>query len=134
MLFRILLVAGCTKGCYNPGVMTAFPFHPLNPLTERTMTKATQLTREDVEHIAALAHVALGEAELALFQEQLSAILDHAAQLQTLDTDAIPPTASVLPLRTVLRDDETASTLPVEDALANAPAARENCFVVPPVR
>jgi len=103
------------------------------------MTKATQLTREDVEHIAALAHIALGEAELALYQEQLSAILDHAAQLQELDTDAIPPTESVLPLRTVLRDDAPAAgvpatTLPVEDALANAPAARDNCFVVPPVR
>ncbi len=134
MLFRILLVAGCAKGCYNPGVTTVFPFHPLNPLTKRTVTKTTQLTRADVAHIAALAHVALGEAELALYQEQLSAILDHAAQLQTLDTDAIPPTASVLPLRTVLRDDKTASTLPVADALANAPAARDNCFVVPPVR
>jgi aspartyl-tRNA(Asn)/glutamyl-tRNA(Gln) amidotransferase subunit C len=98
------------------------------------MTKATHLTREDVEHIAALAHVALDEAKLALYQEQLSAILDHAAQLQELDTDAIPPTASVLPLRTVLRDDEPAPTLPVEDALANAPAARDNCFAVPPVR
>ena len=95
---------------------------------------STQLTREDVEHIAALAHVALGKAELALYQEQLSAILDHAAQLQALDTDAIPPTESVLPLRTVLRDDEPSLTLPVEDALANAPAARDECFVVPPVR
>jgi len=98
------------------------------------MTATTKLTREDVEHIAALAHVALGEAELTLYQEQLSAILDYAAQLQALDTDAIPPTASVLPLRTVLRDDEPGPTLPVEDALANAPAARDNCFVVPPVR
>jgi aspartyl-tRNA(Asn)/glutamyl-tRNA(Gln) amidotransferase subunit C len=98
------------------------------------MTKTISLTSEDVEHIAALAHIALDEAELALYQEQLSAILDHAAQLQELDTDAIPPTASVLPLRTVLREDEPATTLPTEDALANAPAARDNCFVVPPVR
>ncbi|MGC9397282.1 MAG: Asp-tRNA(Asn)/Glu-tRNA(Gln) amidotransferase subunit GatC [Anaerolineae bacterium] len=98
------------------------------------MDKAKQLTREDVEHIAALAHVALDEAEVALYQEQLSAILDHAEQLQELDTDAIPPTASMLPLSTVLRDDETTSTLPIEDALANAPAARDDCFVVPPVR
>jgi len=98
------------------------------------MTEALHLTREDVEHIAALAHVAVGEAELALYQEQLSAILDYAAQLQELDTDAIPPTASVLPLRTVLRNDESAPTLPVADALSNAPAAQDDCFVVPPVR
>jgi len=98
------------------------------------MTTTMKLTREDVEHIAALAHVALSEAELALYQEQLSAILDHAAQLQELDTDAIPPTESVMPLRTVLRDDEPGPTLLLEDALANAPAVRDNCFVVPPVR
>ncbi len=103
------------------------------------MTTTTTLTREDVAHIAALAHLDLGEAELALYQEQLSAILDYAARLQSLDTDAIPPTASVLPLRTVLRDDAPsdggpASMLSTEDALANAPAARDNCFVVPPVR
>lgn len=98
------------------------------------MIKATPLTREDVEHIAALAHLALGEAELTLYREQLAAILDYAARLQTLDTEAIPPTANVLPLRTVLRDDESASTLPPEDALANAPATREHCFVVPSLR
>jgi len=45
----------------------------------------------------------------------------------------------VLPLRTILRDDVPSDdapglTLPVEDALANAPAARDDCFVVPPVR
>jgi aspartyl-tRNA(Asn)/glutamyl-tRNA(Gln) amidotransferase subunit C len=111
-----------------------FSFHPLNPLSKEMVTTPMKLTRDDVVHIAALAHLDLGEAELTLYQEQLSAILDYAARLQALDTDAIPPTASVLPLRTVLRDDEPASTLPTEDALANAPAAHDNCFVVPPVR
>ncbi|HOT92411.1 MAG TPA: Asp-tRNA(Asn)/Glu-tRNA(Gln) amidotransferase subunit GatC [Anaerolineae bacterium] len=94
----------------------------------------TRLTRDEVAHIAALAHLELSEADLALYQEQLSAILEHAARLQAVDTDAIPPTASVLPLRTVLRDDEPGPTLPTEEALANAPAARQDCFVVPPVR
>ncbi len=93
-----------------------------------------RLTRDEVKHIAALAHLELSAAELTLYQEQLSAILEHAARLQTLDTDAIPPTASVLPLRTVLRDDEPGPTLPTDEALANAPAVRQNCFVVPPVR
>ena len=92
------------------------------------------LTHEEVEHIAELAHLALSERELALYQEQLSAILDYAARLQELDTDAIPPTATVLPLRTVLRDDEPAETLPREDALGNAPERRMDCFVVPPLR
>ncbi len=92
------------------------------------------LTREEVTHIATLAHLDLDEAESALYQEQLSAILDYAARLQTLDTAAIPPTASVLPLRTVLRADEPTTPLPTKDALANAPATRDACFVVPALR
>ena len=94
----------------------------------------TKLTRETVEHIADLAHLTLGEPQLALFQEQLSDILGYAARLQELDTDAIPPTASVLPLRSVLRDDVPATTLRTDDALQNAPEAQADCFVVPPLR
>lgn len=97
-------------------------------------TPSTGLTRETVEHIAELAHLALGEVELAQFQGQLSDILDYAARLQELDTDAIPPTASVLPLRTILRDDVPGATLAPDDALQNAPQAQDGCFVVPPLR
>ena len=51
-----------------------------------------KLSREEVEHIAELARLALSEEELALYQEQLSDILEHFEQLQELDTEAIPPT------------------------------------------
>lgn len=63
------------------------------------------LSLEEVEHIAELAKLSLTDEEKARFREQLSAILDYAARLQELDTDDIPPTATVLPLDTVLRDD-----------------------------
>lgn len=97
-------------------------------------SETTALTRETVEHIADLAHLALGESQLDLFQEQLSDILGYAARLQELDTDAIPPTASVLPLRSIVRDDVPATTLSTDDALQNAPEAHDDCFVVPPLR
>ncbi len=92
------------------------------------------LTLAEVNHIAELAHLALDDAEKALFQEQLSDILDYAAQLQALNTESIPPTATVLPLRSVLRDDEPASLLSREDALANAQESFDGCFVVPALR
>jgi aspartyl-tRNA(Asn)/glutamyl-tRNA(Gln) amidotransferase subunit C len=88
------------------------------------------LTREQVEHIADLAKLGLTEEEIEKFREQLSAILDYAAMLKRLDTDAIPPTASVLPLRNVMRADEVAPSLPREDVLANAPTAAEGYFQV----
>jgi len=79
------------------------------------------LTRQQVEHIAELAKLKLSGAEIDLMTPQLSAILEHAARLQELDTDAISPTASVLALHNVMRDDVIAPSLAREDALANAP-------------
>ena len=79
------------------------------------------LTRAQVQHIAELAKLKLNEDEIDRMTQQLSAILDHAARLQELDTDAIPPTASVVPLHNVMRDDQVEPSLAREDALANAP-------------
>jgi len=92
-----------------------------------------KLSREEVQHIAELARLALGDEERALYQEQLSAILEHFEQLQELDTEAIPPTATVLPLHSVMRADEPEPPFPREDILANAPASEEGCFKVPAV-
>ena len=91
------------------------------------------LTLAEVEHIASLARLRLTEAEKARFREQLSAILDHMATLGRLDTSAIEPTASVLPLRSVLRPDVVTPSLPVDELLAAAPQAEARMFRVPPV-
>ena len=98
-----------------------------------TMENVMQLSREEVEHIAELARLALSDEELVLYQEQLSAILEHFERLQELDTEAIPPTATVLPLCSVMRADEPRPSFSREDILANAPAAEEGCFKVPAV-
>ncbi len=88
------------------------------------------LTREEVEHIAELAKLALTDAEKARFQEQLSDILDYAQRLQALDTEAIPPTATVLPLRGVMREDVVKPSTPTPAILANAPRATGDSFEV----
>jgi aspartyl-tRNA(Asn)/glutamyl-tRNA(Gln) amidotransferase subunit C len=79
------------------------------------------LTRTQVQHIAELAKLKLSEEEIDRMTPQLSAILDHAARLQELNTDAIPPTASVVPLQNVMREDQIVPSLPRDDVLANAP-------------
>jgi len=88
------------------------------------------LTRAEVQHIAELAKLQLTEAEEALYQEQLSDILDYIQRLNTLDTEAIPPTATVLPLRSIMRDDVSRPSLPVDEILANAPARAGDSFEV----
>ena len=89
-----------------------------------------RLTLTQVEHIAEIAKLALSDDEKARYQEQLSAILEYAERLQAVDTSAIPPTATVLPLRNVMRADEPRASLSREDVLANAPQIEADCFRV----
>lgn len=84
------------------------------------------LTRAQVQHIAELARLKLSEDEIDRMTVQLSAILDHAARLQELDTANISPTASVVPLQNVMRPDLVEPSLPREDVLANAPDKDES--------
>ncbi len=88
------------------------------------------LSIEDVEHVAALARLGLTAAEKERLRDQLSSILGHIEVLNQLDTAQIPPTAQVLPLDNVMRDDEVRPSLPREAALANAPRQRDGFIEV----
>lgn len=92
-----------------------------------------RLSLEQVEHVADLAQLALTDEEKERFSEQLSSILEYAERLQALDTGDIPPTASVLPLKNVMREDEVRPSLPREEAMQNAPDQNDGYFVVPVV-
>jgi aspartyl-tRNA(Asn)/glutamyl-tRNA(Gln) amidotransferase subunit C len=91
------------------------------------------LTTEEVEHIAQLARLKLTAQEIERYRQQLSAILDYADRLQTLDTSGIPATSSVLPVRSVLREDKARPGLSLEELLRNAPDIENGQFRVPPV-
>ncbi len=79
------------------------------------------LTREQVAHIAELAKLMLTEEEIDKMTRQLSEILDAAARLNELNTEAIPPTASVIPNQNVMRPDRVTPSLTREEVLENAP-------------
>ncbi len=87
----------------------------------------------DVRHIAKLARLDLDAAEIATFQPQLQAILDHVDALTTLDLDGIEPTAHSSPTYGRMRDDTPHTSLPVEAVLANAPDQAQGQLRVPKV-
>lgn len=91
------------------------------------------LSLEEVRHIAKLARLALTSDEESRFQNQLSDILDYAQRLQKVETDHIPPTASVLKLKAPLRPDQSRPSPPRQDILHNAADAEAGMFRVPPV-
>jgi len=80
--------------------------------------------------VALLARLGLDPEEEEFYAAQLSGILAHIDRLREVDTDAIPPTAQVVPLENRLRVDEPQPRLSPEQALANAPEARDGYFVV----
>jgi aspartyl-tRNA(Asn)/glutamyl-tRNA(Gln) amidotransferase subunit C len=91
------------------------------------------LTLDEVRRIARLARLRLSPEEEEAFAGQLSAILDHVAQLGELDVSQVEPMTHALAAGEVspLREDVPLACLSTEEALANAPAREGSCFKVP---
>jgi aspartyl-tRNA(Asn)/glutamyl-tRNA(Gln) amidotransferase subunit C len=85
----------------------------------------------DVAHVARLARLQLTDDELGRITEQLSAVLEHARDVEALDTAGVPPTAHPLPLVNVFRDDVVVPCLDREEVLAEAPDVESERFRVP---
>ncbi|HEX5451830.1 MAG TPA: Asp-tRNA(Asn)/Glu-tRNA(Gln) amidotransferase subunit GatC [Candidatus Limnocylindrales bacterium] len=92
-----------------------------------------ELSREDVAHVALLARLGLDEAEVEAYRRQLNHIVEQYAILSELDTAAIPPTAQVIELENVLRDDVPEPGLTLDQALAGAPERIGDHLVVPAI-
>jgi aspartyl-tRNA(Asn)/glutamyl-tRNA(Gln) amidotransferase subunit C len=89
------------------------------------------LRRDEVAHVARLARLRLSEAELDLFTEQLGQVLEHAADLNTLDLEGVTATAHPFGLTNVVRPDEPRPCLDRDVVLAMAPDAEDGRFAVP---
>lgn len=90
------------------------------------------LTPAEVDRIAHLARLDITDDEKALYARQLSSILAYAEQLSAVDVTGVPPTATVLAIRSVMREnDETCGSLARDDALRNAPQTDGVSFEVP---
>lgn len=90
-----------------------------------------RISRAEVAHVARLARLALTDDELEEFTEQLGAVLEHARDVEALDTAGVAPTAHPLPLRNVLREDRLTPSLDRDEVLAQAPDAEAGQFKVP---
>jgi len=91
------------------------------------------ITKEDVEHVALLARLELTEEEKEMYTKQLGDILGYFQSLAELDTEGVPPTAHVLPLQNVFREDLVGHHLTPDEVLANCPEREGNFFKVPKI-
>jgi aspartyl-tRNA(Asn)/glutamyl-tRNA(Gln) amidotransferase subunit C len=91
------------------------------------------LTADEVRWVAHLARLQLTDAELATLTRQLSAIVEYVDLLKQVNTDGIEPLVHALEVRNVFRADEPGTSLPLAEALANAPERRGEFYAVPAV-
>jgi aspartyl-tRNA(Asn)/glutamyl-tRNA(Gln) amidotransferase subunit C len=90
------------------------------------------ISRDEVLHVARLARLALTDEEVERLGAQLNAILEAVGKVSELDLEGVEPTAHPLDLVNVWAEDEPHESLPVEEALANAPDREGGFFKVPP--
>ena len=90
-----------------------------------------KLSREEVGQVAFLARLELTDAEKDSLTGHINNLLEHFAKLREVDTSGVEPTSHVIPVENVFRADRMRPSLPVEDVLANAPEAEDDCFAVP---
>ena len=83
--------------------------------------------------MAQLARLRFSDTELDELASQLSAVLDHAADIEALDVSGIEPTSHPQPLTDVTRADKVRPSLPRDEVLAQAPSVAERQFRVPPI-
>ncbi len=86
-----------------------------------------------IEHIALLARLHLSEEEKKLFSDQVGSIIQYIDKLNELDTTDVEPTAHVLPVKNVFREDRLKPSLPQEKVLQNAPEKSDHFFSVPKI-
>ncbi|MGZ8567110.1 MAG: Asp-tRNA(Asn)/Glu-tRNA(Gln) amidotransferase subunit GatC [Actinomycetota bacterium] len=87
--------------------------------------------RIDIDHVARLARLDLTSEERAKLREQLGVIQEHAAKVGEVAAEDVPPSASAIARANVFRDDEPEPSLPVEEALRNAPDREGDRIRVP---
>ena len=92
---------------------------------------SSPLSRDDVAKVAKLARLLLTEEELTTFTGQLSGVLEHANDMNSLDLSALEPTSNPFGLTNVTREDVIWKSLDREAVLAEAPDAQDGRFAVP---
>jgi len=81
----------------------------------------SEITREQVEHLAGLARIALTPDEIEKLTGELGHIVDSVAKVSEVATDDVPATSHPIPLENVTRPDVPGETLTAEQALSGAP-------------
>ncbi len=91
------------------------------------------ISREDVAHLAHLAHIEMSDAELDKMTGELGVIVEAIASVSEVASADVPATTHPIALFNVFREDVVGPTLTAEEALLNAPDSVDTRFRVPAI-
>nr|WP_231036568.1 Asp-tRNA(Asn)/Glu-tRNA(Gln) amidotransferase subunit GatC [Pectinatus sottacetonis] len=95
------------------------------------MVTIVKVTEKDVENVAVLSRLSVSADKMDKYINDLNNFLEYVDVIQKADTENVKPTAHVLPLQNVFRDDIVKPSLDREAALSNAPEKEDGYFKVP---
>ena len=90
-----------------------------------------EITDKLVAYVAELAHLKLDDAQKRQAADDLARVIGYVDKLSELDTDGVEPMSHAFPVTNVFREDEVRESMAREQVLANAPAVKDGCFLVP---
>ncbi|MCI6374974.1 MAG: Asp-tRNA(Asn)/Glu-tRNA(Gln) amidotransferase subunit GatC [Clostridiales bacterium] len=90
-----------------------------------------EITDKLVAYVAELAHLKLDDAQKRQAADDLARMIGYVDKLSELDTDGVEPMSHAFPVTNVFREDEVRESMAREQVLANAPAVKDGCFLVP---
>ncbi|WP_394939008.1 Asp-tRNA(Asn)/Glu-tRNA(Gln) amidotransferase subunit GatC [Psychromicrobium sp. YIM B11713] len=93
----------------------------------------TEINRDDVAHLAQLAHIEMSDAELDRMAGELAVIVDSVKTVSEIVGPEVPATSHPIPLSNVLREDVVGHVLSQEQALSGAPDSEDGRFKVPAI-
>jgi aspartyl-tRNA(Asn)/glutamyl-tRNA(Gln) amidotransferase subunit C len=92
-----------------------------------------KITEDTIKHVASLARLKLSDSEIEKFKTDMENIISYVDKLDELDVNGVEPTAHIMPINNVLREDIEKESFDREKLLENAPAQEDGCFKVPKI-
>jgi aspartyl-tRNA(Asn)/glutamyl-tRNA(Gln) amidotransferase subunit C len=93
----------------------------------------SEISAEQVAHLANLARIDLSPHEIASLTRELGQIVEAVAKVTEVAGPQVPATSHPIPLTNVFREDVLAPCLTVEQALSGAPDRDGDYFRVPAI-
>ena len=85
------------------------------------MASRIRITSEEVRHLSVLTRINMTDEEVEIMSDQMADILESIEVLRQVDTEGVEPTGHSVDLDSVMREDVSSDSIPLEDALSNAP-------------